>query len=170
MMTNTNGMINGEISASDAAIDGLLSGVLAGLVMIAYVVLGALVGGADPLATLALFAPEPTSGPLVGLLAHLAVSGIYGVLFGALYARLLRRPSYNPPAWLHALVGGLYGLLLLLAAWALLLPATGSQLQQIPLLHLAVGHLLYGALLGWLVYRRARRVSNKKSNGLTRLG
>ncbi len=157
MMTDTKGTINKEISASDAAIDGLLSGVLAGLAMIAYVALSAWIGGADPVATLALFAPEPTTGPLVGLLAHLAVSGIYGVVFGALYAGLLRRPNYNPPAWLHALVGGLYGLLLLLAAWTLLLPATGSRLQQIPLLHLAVGHVVYGALLGWLVYRRVQR-------------
>jgi hypothetical protein len=54
-------------------------------------------------------------------------------------------------------VGGLYGLLLLLAAWTLLLPATSSQLQQIPFAHLAIGHLVYGVLLGWLVYRRARR-------------
>ncbi len=158
MMTETKGLINKEISASDAAIDGLLSGVLAGLVMIAYIVLGVWIGGTGPGASLGLFAPDPASGPLVGLLAHLAVSGIYGVVFGVGYAGLLRRPSYNPPAWLHPLVGGLYGLLLLLAAWTLLLPATGSQLQQIPLFHLAVGHLLYGALLGWLVYRRARRI------------
>jgi hypothetical protein len=157
MMTDTKSMINREISASDAAIDGLLSGVIAGLVMVVYVALSGWAGGGDPLATLALFAPEPTSGPLVGLLAHLAVSGIYGVVFGVLYAGLLRRPSYNPPAWLHPLVGGLYGLLLLLAAWTLLLPATSSQLQQIPFAHLAIGHLVYGALLGWLVYHRARR-------------
>lgn len=158
MMTDTKGLINKEISASDAAIDGLLSGVVAGLGMAAYVVLSSLISGEDPLATLALFAPDSGSGPLVGLLAHLAVSGIYGVLFGVVYAGLLRRPTYNPPAWMHPLLGALYGLLLLLAAWALLLPATGSQLQQIPLLHLAVGHLVYGALLGWLVYRRARRI------------
>ena len=86
------------------------------------------------------------------------MSGIYGVLFGVGYAALLRRPAYNPPAWLHAAIGGAYGLLLLLAGWTLILPATGAQLQQIPVLHLAIGHLLYGALLGWLVYRRARRI------------
>lgn len=158
MMTKTNHIVNREISSSDAAIDGLLSGVLAGLAMAAYLALAMLAAGLSPLATLALFAPEPQSGPLVGLLAHLAVSGIYGVLFGMGYAALLRRPDYNPPAWLHAAIGGVYGLLLFLAAWTLILPATGSQLQQIPLMQLAVGHLLYGVLLGWLVYRRARRM------------
>lgn len=157
MMTGTNHIVNGEISASDAAIDGLLSGVLAGLGMAVYIALAMLASGVAPLATLALFAPDPESGPLVGVLAHLAVSGIYGVLFGVGYAVLLRRPDYNPPVWLHAVIGGLYGLLLLLAGTLVLLPATGSQLQQIPLLHLAIGHLLYGALLGWLVYRRVRR-------------
>ena len=158
MMTDTKGIINREISASDAAIDGLLSGVLAGLAMVAYVALSAWMSGADLVTTLALFAPDPKSGPLAGLLAHLAVSGIYGVLFGVGYAGLLRRPGYNPPTWMHALFGAVYGLVLLLAAWTLLLPATGSQLQQIPLLHLAIGHLLYGTLLGWMVYRRARRI------------
>jgi len=158
MMTDTKSMINREISASDAAIDGLLSGVIAGLVMAVYVALTGWLGGGDPLATLALFAPDAGSGPLVGLLAHLAVSGIYGVLFGVGYAGLLRRPGYNPPTWMHALLGAVYGLVLLLAAWTLLLPATGSQLQQIPLLQLAIGHLLYGTLLGWLVFRRARRI------------
>lgn len=157
-MTETNHIVNREISASDAAVDGLLSGVAAGLGMAAYLALAMLVSGYNPLTTLALFAPDPPSGPLVGLLAHLAVSGIYGVLFGVGYAALLRRPAYNPPAWLHAAIGGAYGLLLLLTGWTLILPATGSQLQQIPLLHLAIGHLLYGALLGWLVYRRARRI------------
>jgi hypothetical protein len=160
MMTGRNQIVNREISASDAAIDGLLSGVLAGLGMAVYLVLAMGVGGVAPLATLALFAPDPGSGPLMGLLAHLAVSGIYGVLFGVGYATLLRRQDYNPPAWLHAAIGGLYGLLLLLAAWILILPPTGSQLQQIPLLQLAIGHLLYGVLLGWRVYRRARRVES----------
>jgi hypothetical protein len=158
MMTGTNHIVNREISASDAAIDGLLSGVLAGLGMAFYLVLARLVAGVSPLATLALFAPDPESGPLMGVLAHLAVSGIYGVLFGVGYATLLRRPDYNPPTWLHAAIGGLYGLLLLLAAWTLILPATGSQVQQIPLVQLTIGHLLYGLVLGWLVYRRVRRM------------
>lgn len=158
MMTRTNQIVNREISTSDAAIDGLLSGVAGGLVMAAYLVVATLVAGVPPQATLALFALDPDSGPLMGALAHLAVSGIYGVLFGVGYAVLLRRRDYNPPVWLHAVIGGLYGLLLLLAAWTLILPATGSQLQQIPLVQLTIGHLLYGFVLGWLVYRRARRV------------
>ncbi len=160
MMTGTNHIVNREISASDAAIDGLLSGVVGGIVMAAYLVLAMLVGGVGVQTTLVLFAPAPDSGPLMGALAHLAVSGIYGVLFGVGYAGLLRRKDYNPPAWLHAIIGGLYGLLLLLAAWTLILPATGSQLQQIPLVHLTIGHLLYGVVLGWMVYRRARRVES----------
>lgn len=158
MMTDIKKIINREISTSDAAVDGLLSGILAGLVMAAFLALAMLISDESPLATLALFAPDPNSSPLVGLLSHLAVSGIYGVLFGVVYAALLRRRDYNPPAWLHAAIGGVYGLLLLLAAWTLILPATGSQLQGIPFLYLALGHLLYGVLLGWLLYRRVRRV------------
>ena len=158
MMTDTNHFANREISAGDAAIDGLVSGVLAGLVMAAILVLTGMISGVKPLDTLALFAPDAGSGPLVGLLAHLAVSGIYGALFGMGYAALLRRRDYNPPAWLHVVIGGAYGLLLFLAAWLVLLPATGSQMQQIPSLSLVIGHIVFGALLGWLVYRGTQRV------------
>jgi hypothetical protein len=157
MMTNTRKIINREISVGDAAINGLLSGVLAGLAMAAYLVLSGLVSGVDPLIMLTQFAPDPKSGALLGLLAHLAVSGIYGALFGMGYVALLRRKNYSPSTWLQAVIGAAYGLLLLLAAWLVLLPATGSQMQEIPLIHLVIGHLVYGALLGLLVYRGARR-------------
>lgn len=160
MVTNTKKIINREISAGDAAFDGLLSGVLAGLVMAAYLLVYGWVGGMGARNMLALFAPNMESGALVGVLAHLAVSGIYGALFGVGYAILLRRRDFSPPTWVHAVIGAAYGLLLLAAAWMVLLPATGSQMQKIPLIHLAIGHLLYGALLGLLVYRGTRRLES----------
>lgn len=158
MVTHTKKIINREISAGDAAIDGLLSGVLAGLAMAAYLLLYGWLSGMGPLDMLALFAPNAESGALVGVLAHLAVSGIYGAVFGMGYAVLLRRRDYSPAVWVHTAIGAAYGLLLLAAAWLVLLPATSSQMLEVPLSHLAIGHLLYGALLGLLVYRGARRI------------
>lgn len=160
MVTDTKKIINRQISAGDAAIDGLLSGVLAGMAMAAYLLLYGLLSGIGPFEMLALFAPRAESGALVGVLAHLAVSGIYGAAFGMGYAVLLRHRDYSPPVWVHAMVGAAYGLLLLAAAWSVLLPATGSQMQEIPLTHLAIGHVLYGAALGLLVYRGVRRTGD----------
>lgn len=156
MMTDTKKIINREISMGDAAIDGLLSGVLAGLTMAVYLLAYGWVSGIGPLRILELFAPNVANGALVGVLAHLAVSGIYGAVFGVGYAMLLRRRDYSPPTWVHAVIGAAYGLVLLAAAWLFLFPATGAQMQAIPLTHLAIGHLLYGAVLGLLVYRGAR--------------
>jgi hypothetical protein len=160
MVTDTKKIINREVSMGDAVIDGLLSGMLAGLAMVAYLLVYAWVSGMGLLDILALFAPSAESRALVGVLAHLAVSGIYGALFGLGYAVLLRRKDFSPSTWVYAVIGALYGLLLLAAAWLVLLPATGSQMQEIPLIHLAIGHLLYGALLGLLVYRGARRTGD----------
>lgn len=156
MMTNTKKIINREIGVGEAAIDGLLSGVLAGLTMAAYLLGYGWVSGIGPLRILELFAPNVENGALVGMLAHLAVSGIYGALFGMGYAMLLRRRDFSPPTWVHALIGAGYGLLLFAAAGLVLLPATSSQMLEIPSLQLALGHLLYGAVLGLLVYRGVR--------------
>ena len=76
-MTNTtNEMLRREIKASDAVVDGLFRGLLAGLGMGAYLVLAALTDGESPLGVLGRFDPAGSGQPLVGLLAHLAVSEI----------------------------------------------------------------------------------------------
>ncbi len=160
MVTDTKNMVYREISAGDAAIDGLLSGVLAGLAMAVYLLVYGWFSGIGLLNILALLAPHIESGALVGGLAHLAVSGIYGVVFGVGYVMFLRRRDYSPPTWVHAVIGAAYGLLLLAAAWLVLFPATGAQMQEIPLTHLTIGHVIYGAVLGLLVYRRARRAGD----------
>ena len=129
-MTNIDGMLKREIKASDAVVDGLFRGVLAGLGMGVYLAIGQ---------------------PLVGLLAHLAVSGIYGALFGLLSLLVLRRAGL--PGWTPLALGGVYGLLLFAVAWFALLPGVDSPLLGIPPLHFGLGHLLYGLALGWLVRR-----------------
>ena len=160
MVTDTKKIINREISIGDAAIDGLLNGALAGLAMVVYLLVYAWFSGVGLLNMLVLFAPSADLGAMAGLLAHLAVSGIYGAVFGMGYAVLLRRRGYSPPTWVHAMIGAAYGLLLLVVARLILLPATGSQMQEIPLIHLAIGHLLYGAVLGLFMYRGVRRVQD----------
>ena len=57
------------------------------------------------------------------------------------------------------LAGALYGLALLAVAKLVALPAGGSALAEIPTLHFAVAHLLYGAVLGLLAEHMAGRAA-----------
>ena len=152
-MVRSESMVAGRRrTAGDAAAEGLLAGVGAGLVMAAYLVMAGLVAGDGPVRTLARFDPAAAASPLTGALIHLAVSAVYGLLFGVIY-RLVGRGRLAGTAagvWL----GLAYGLALLVAAQGLTLTGAGAALREIPAIHFAVAHLIYGAVVGWLVARR----------------
>jgi hypothetical protein len=90
---------------------------------------------------------------LVAFLLHLAVAGVYGILFGILYrvVVLLRKDWLAPLP--SAVLGMVYGILLLLLARGVLLPGADSALMEIPLLHFGVAHLLFGVSAGLLAYQ-----------------
>ena len=135
---------------SDITIDGLLSGLAAGIVMAVLLVAAGLLAGDAPASVLARFDPAAQASALTGLLAHLAVSGIYGLIFGVAYRLVLFSARLRSvPAWAW---GGLYGLALLGAA-LFLLPLSGSAVLQTPMLALLVAHLGFGLSLGALVGR-----------------
>lgn len=135
----------------DAVVDGLLAGVGAGAAMAAYLIgIGWLVGEA-PAAMLGRFAPGASGSPLVGLLAHLAVAGVYGALFGLSWRFV---PSGWRGRWSGLVAGSIYGLALFALAVTVLLPASASPLGEIPTLHFALGHFLYGVALGLLMARK----------------
>jgi uncharacterized membrane protein YagU involved in acid resistance len=75
------------------------------------------------------FDPGAAASPLVGGLAHLAMSAIYGILFALSWRLLLSRWLGRVPLWLTGLA---YGLILLLAATAVGLPLSDSPLKEIP--------------------------------------
>ncbi len=138
------------LTIGDAAVDGLMNGVAAGLVMALYLMLAEGLGGRAPWEVLPAFDPSSQGSPLVGLVMHLAVSGVYGTVFGALW-KLSRSPvSARLPGWL---VGAGYGLLLFGIALAVVLPGAAPALKAIPVLHFAIAHLLYGLTLGSLMAR-----------------
>lgn len=134
----------------DVAVDGLLSGMAAGLVMgIALLLLG-IASGSEPGEMLGRFDPGNEGSPLAGGLMHLAVSGLYGIVF-ALAGRLMARwTRWQRHGWW---LGVVYGLGLWLAAQWVLLPGTGSTLTTIPRPLFATAHVIYGAVLGFLVGR-----------------
>lgn len=140
-----------ETTIGDAAVDGLFSSVVAGILMAAYLVVVGLLLGEGAGTMLGRFAASGTTSPAVGALSHLAASAVYGIVFALGWRLVPRTWRRGLPAWLGGVV---YGLLLLLLAWAVILPAFDSPLREIPLLHFAVAHGVYGLALGWLAGRR----------------
>jgi hypothetical protein len=137
-------------TVADAAVEGLLSGIAAGVLMaISLIGLGLITGDA-PASILGRFDPGKQAASLTGGLAHLAVSGVYGILFG-LGWHLLQRRLRALPAWVGGLV---YGVALFGLAETLLLPATGSPLGEIPAAQFGLAHAVYGVALGLLTGRQ----------------
>ena len=140
-------VIRKESKAGDAAVHGLFNGVLAGGAMIAHLILAGLVLGEGPGTVLSRFNMNSDASPIVGAFLHLAVAGVYGMLFGLLrHLAFLRRPLERFPGWLFGLT---YGLVLYIIAEAILLPGA-SPLREIAAIHFLVAHLLYGLVLGLL--------------------
>ncbi|MBI3243239.1 MAG: hypothetical protein HYZ49_13195 [Chloroflexi bacterium] len=135
-----------ETTMGDAAVDGLLAGGMAGVLMAVYLAVAGLTWGDGIGVTLGHFDPGATASPVVGVISHLAVSGVYGALFGVgwrLVARLWQRLSAY--AWLGGLA---FGLALWGLAGVVLLPGAASALRAVPPLHFVIAHIVYGLTLG----------------------
>jgi hypothetical protein len=142
-----------EMKAGDAAVDGLLGGLLAGVVMVITLLLLGLISGSNAADILNRFDPSNAGSPLVGVLLHLAISGIYGILYGILCWMFLRRWLASHSSWVNILVGVFYGLVLWVSAQAVVLPISGSALSGFPAWQFALAHLLFGGVLGWSIWR-----------------
>lgn len=146
-MSTSNSVSVRPASAGDAAAAGLLHGLAAGLAMAVVLAIAGLPRGqgmADTLAAFTLSGQSVPSNALTGLLGHLAVAGVYGLIWGLAWRLIGRRTTI--PAWLGGLV---YGLLL----WAVaqvLVRSIGASLALIAPWALLVGHLVYGLVLGLL--------------------
>jgi hypothetical protein len=131
-------------SAGDAAVGGLLHGLAAGLAMAALLVLAGLAQGQSPAGVLGVFAISGEPNVLAGLLGHLAVAGVYGLVWGVVWRAL--GPRLRVPAILAGLI---YGLLL----WGVsqvLVRSIGAQLALLAPWALLGGHLVYGLVVGFL--------------------
>lgn len=148
MLTKSD-VVGHEKTRGDTAVDGLIAGLGGGVVMTCFLILAGWAGGTPPQATVALFDPAQSGSWLSGLLAHLAVSAIYGLVLALLLRSVSRlRPSLTKATWLW---GAGYGLLLWGLATGTALTAVASPLDQIPVWKFALAHLLYGLTAGyWL--------------------
>lgn len=149
-MSTSNSVSARPAGAGDAAVAGLLRGLAAGLAMAAVFVIAGLLRGQGPAATLAAFtlSGQPVAAnALTGLLGHLAVAGVYGLIWGLAWRAIGRRTAI--PATLGGLV---YGLLLWGVA-QVLVRSIGASLASIAPWALLAGHLVYGVVLGFLSRR-----------------
>ncbi len=142
-----------SMTTGDAAVDGLLAGIAAGGLMAAYLILVGLAQGEAVGTRLGRFDPGQEGSPMTGLLAHLAVAGVYGALFGAGWRLTPSRWRTGPAR----VFGGLtFALALFIFAERVLLPGAASGLRAIPVMHFAVAHAVYGLTLG-LAFHRGKR-------------
>ena len=146
MVSNQERMEARRASFGDRAVDGLFGGLWAGAAMGLYLILVGMFSGESISAVLSRFAFEPGAAPLTGLLSHLAVAALYGILFG-LVSRLLVQIPLN--RWFLGLV---YGAVLLLISQFMLMPGVDLPLRAFPLVHWALAHLIYGWVLSMAVF------------------
>jgi len=135
----------GEKQVGDTAVDGVIGGLTAGAAMMLFLVIAGLLDSAQPQQTMGYFDPSGSGGWVTGLLAHFAISAIYGALF-ALLQRVAGRlwPAALRVRWL---IGLSYGLVLLALAFGMLSSTAASWLNQIPGWSLALAHVAYGLVL-----------------------
>jgi len=137
---------------STLAVDGVIYGLVSGTVMFISLAALALLSGEMLVTILERFSSGSVGSPVLGLAGHLGVSAIYGAFFGVLiWPVLTRLTSAKIGGW----IGGiLYGGFLLLLAQVAILPGTNSPLSQFPLWQWALGHVIYGLILGSMFSRR----------------
>lgn len=143
-MEKVEGHLKTKITAGDAAVNGLLNGLVGGVAMAAVVIIFSLLGGKG-FGYLGYFSAGAPVLPLVGLVMHLAVSTIYGLLYGLIrkWTRLDRLTRL--PGWLAGLI---YAMGLWVFAVTLLLPGAKSMILTLPWVVFFTGHFAYGLVLG----------------------
>jgi len=152
-MDKTDTFPENKSSLSTLAVDGVIYGVVAGVAMFSSLMALATLSGEAPGVILARFSGGGITSPLLGIFGHLGMSAIYGVLFGVLIWPLLTRFSSRK---ISGVLGGILyaGILVFLAQFAIL-PGTNSPLSQFPFWQWALGHGIYGLVLGGLFVRNA---------------
>ena len=151
-MSNSQPLIRARSSIGDAAVDGLLNGVVAGIVMAIYLVISGVLTGVGLVATLSAFDLGQGTSPVRGALIHLAMAAIYGMVFSLIYRLIGRGRSIGRGG--NVIIGLAYGLLLWLITQIAFATGINVALGSLPTVHLAVAHVIYGVVLGWLATRR----------------
>lgn len=137
-------LTNDHATAGHTAVSGLFNGLWGGAAMAVVILLFSLFAGQGA-GYLGYFSGVMPAPPLQGLLMHLGMSSIYGII----YALLRRWLAVDRLLWLPGWLGGLvYALGLWALAVTVLLPAAHSLMLTLPWYVFFSGHLAYGLALG----------------------
>jgi len=139
-------------SLNQAILDGLFSGFGAGAGMALFMLVVGFASGLGPRDVLVGFSPGPNAGPLAGIVTHLAVSGVYGLIFGLLDYFVFQHIRIMSFPWRGLILGGAYGSILWLFAVGFVL-SSNSPMLEFPAIGLVAAHLVYGMILGVLIGR-----------------
>jgi hypothetical protein len=150
-MSNSQPLIRTRSSVGDTAVDGLLNGVVAGVVMAIYLVTSGVLTGVGIATILSAFDLGQGTSPVRGVLIHLAMAAIYGMVFSLIYRLIGRGRSIGRSG--SVMIGLVYGLLLWVITQIAFATGVNVALSSLPAMHLAVAHVIYGAALGWLAGR-----------------
>ena len=131
-------------TASDAIVSGLFNGLLGGAAMAVVIAGWSLLAG-QGISYLGNFSASAAVSPLQGLLMHLAMSGIYGMLYGLIHRQIRMERFRLIPGWLAGLG---YALVLWVFAVSVMLPVAHSLILSLPWYVFFSGHLAYGLTLG----------------------
>lgn len=142
-MEKSNAQLLHKSTTSDAIVSGLFKGLLGGAAMAVVIAGWSLLAG-QGISYLGNFSASAAVSPLQGLLMHLAMSGIYGMLYGLIH-HLVGKRFQRLPGWL---VGLIYALALWAFAVAVLLPASHALILTLPWPVFFSGHVAYGLVLG----------------------
>jgi hypothetical protein len=146
---------------SDAVIDGLFNGIQAGLLMGMYLAL-VLIARHQGLAPFLNGLSQVTgSSPLASVFFHLAVSAIYGALFGGISKVFSLKWSGSTNTWPSQGLGVIFGALLYLFASTVLISETRNLLQGVLPIHFLIAHLIYGWALGLLMSNSWKQVETE---------
>jgi hypothetical protein len=142
-MSTVNELKYARLSTLDAALSGVFIGGLAGLPMAIYMAGVILMGG---------YFFYPGMAISTFFLAHLAISGVYGLLYsiGSNYLFVVLKGT--PTAGLAIILGAFYASLLLAIAILFILPAGRTAQFEVPLVHIGIAHFIYGLFLSLLVH------------------
>jgi len=141
-------------TVGDAAIDGLLAGIGAGVLMVLLLLAAGLLNGDAPAEVIGRFDPARSNNLATGLLTHVAVSAVYGTIFGLLFLALVRlRPGL---ARFGLLAGLLYSLVLYAIASGAIWAGVDSGLAHFPAVVLLLAHAVYGVVIGFVIGRKWR--------------
>lgn len=143
-------------NAGDLAVDGIITGIEAGLLMAAFLLVAAVLQGTSLSVVLAAFTLCGTPSVASGVLTHLAISSVYGILFNLSFYSLRRLGFGNKNPVSGPLFGLTFGTFLFLAAEYFLFDHAAKALKDAPLLLMLGAHLVYGLTLGLLLARRSK--------------